>query len=207
MQASRLLEQSMFPERLAIALSALGTVQMDLGQFDAALASFASATERNRAAKDEYGMAIVLGQRSSAFLMLGEYAAAQRDAARCLEINEKFNSQEGMATALMLLGQISLAKELPEVASLYLLQALQTFEAVRHDYGSIISGSDLAVALARGDQFAYAQEIAVSTQERVRKTQVTLARTYFNNRYKELVKLSVEYNTGHTGKAELAGNG
>ena len=206
-KASRLLEQSMFPERLAIALSARGTVQADLGRLDEALMSFATAMEMNRVAEDEYGMAILLGQRAAAFIMLGEYEAAQRDAAQCLEINERYNSQEGMATALMLLGQIALAEGASDVASLYLLQSYQTFESVRHDFWAIVSGSDLAVAMLRDRKYLYAQEIVVSVQKRARESQVTLARTYFEKRYEELMNLSVEHEAGHATETELAGNG
>lgn len=205
-KAIRLLQRSMFPERLAIAMSALGTVQVDLGRLDEALASFATAMEMNRVANDDYGMAILLGQRSAALLMLGEYDAAQSDAEQCLEINERYNSQEGMATSLMLMGQISLAQDTPEIASLYLLQAYETFEAVCHDYGSVISGSDLFVALARDNQFALAQSMVVSVQNRVRDTQIILARTYFEERYEELMNLSMMHDTGRA-ETELAGNG
>lgn len=190
--ASRLLEQSDFPERLAIALSALGTVQIDLGRLDDALRSFAAATERNLIAEDEYGSAIVLGQRARAFLEMAEYEAARGDAERCLELNEKYNSQEGMATALMLLGQISLKQNRPDVASLYLLQAHETFEVVRYDEGTIIAGADLAVSLAREDRFADAQHVILSTQCRAEETQVTLARSHFDVRYRELLDLSQE---------------
>lgn len=205
-EARRLLEQSEFPERLAIALSALGTIQVDLGQFDEALATFAEATERNLTAEDEYGMAIVLGQRARAFLMLGEHDAAEYDAGRCLELNEKYNSQEGMATALMLSGQISLVRGLPAVASLYLLQANETFESIRHDYGAILTGADLAVALARDNRFSEAQDSIVSTQKRVNVSQVTLARTHFNRRYEELLNLCRDNGAELVGDAELAGN-
>jgi tetratricopeptide (TPR) repeat protein len=198
--ASRLLEQSDFPQRLAIAFSALGTVQIDLGLLDDALRSFSAATERNLIAEDEYGAAIVLGQRARAFLKMADYDAARDDAEHCLELNERYNSQEGMATALMLLGQILLKQDRPDAASLYLLQAHETFEAVRYDEGTIISGADLAVSLARENRFADAQHVILSTQSRVEVTQVTLARSYFDIRYRELLELAQQNG------AELAEN-
>lgn len=177
-ESCSLLEREPECIELARALSALGTVEVDLEKPDIAIRTFHRALDVTDNLGDAYERAIILGQRARGYIRLGDYELARLDAVACLQLNRKFNTQEGIAVGLLRLGQVAMAGGEVHQASGYLIQAYELFEAIKHPYWCIIAGCQLARCFSLTGRIGDSESLMSEAITRAAESEALLAAGY-----------------------------